>query len=224
MQLHTVTAAPSNTHFLCTGALFGVLTLFFFFFAQPITFLHFYQKTSISEIWLHLLWLPPRHCVSSLNQRALTAAAAGGGGEVIDSTLWDCTHLSPSRCRFYLSASLNIQQTKRAPRELPLGCLHYIEWISEQPSSAAATHTWMIMTSGLLFLLVPVSWLAVYEGRTKPRIHLNRAASSVSPLHRCFLCLHPLHFQLPTVKKNKKQQHQRTHCHLRDAIWHLSEK
>lgn len=103
MQLRTVRRPLKRSGFPASRLVFVLSHPLFF--AQPITFLHFYQKTSISEIWLHLLWLPPRHCVSSLNQRALTAAAAGGGEEVADKhneTVRICLH---PRCRFYLSAS-----------------------------------------------------------------------------------------------------------------------
>ena len=88
------TAAPWNTGF-SAPRLFFVFSRSFFF-AWPITFLHFYQRTSISEIWLHLLLLPRQHCVSSLRQGARTAAA-GVGGELTDRH----TCSSTARIRLY---------------------------------------------------------------------------------------------------------------------------
>lgn len=123
MQLQTVHWLLKHW-FFGTAALFCVFTLFF---AQPITFLHFYQRTSISEIWLHLLLLPQQHCVSSLNQRALTAAARGG--EVTDNTLQHDTHLSPSKLYVTVPEWFTEYSThciKREPREFPLGRLQYM--------------------------------------------------------------------------------------------------
>lgn len=65
MQLHTGCTVKHS--FFCTAALFCLLTPFFL--AEPITFLHFYQKTFISEMYLRLLWLPQHHCVSSPKHR-----------------------------------------------------------------------------------------------------------------------------------------------------------
>lgn len=116
------TAAPWNTvFFFCTPALFCVFTLFF---AWPITFLHFYQRTSISEIWLHLLLLPRQHCVSSLKQRARTAAAAaaaGVGGEVTDNTLAPALHTFVSiKTHFYPSDSPNSKNIKPVALWVPI--------------------------------------------------------------------------------------------------------
>lgn len=143
------TAAPLKHSFFCTAALFCVLTLFF---AQPITFLHFYQRTSISEIWLHLLLLPQQHCVSSLNQRAPTAAAAAaGGGEVTDNA-----HLSPSKIYVTFPDWFTEYLTYKASASyVPIRMFTIHRW-SELVSSTHhyPLHTWMIMTSSSLFHLI----------------------------------------------------------------------
>lgn len=64
IQLHT--GSLSNTHFSAQWFFFAFSPLFL---AELIAFLYFYQKTSISKMYLNLLWLPQHHCVSSLNHR-----------------------------------------------------------------------------------------------------------------------------------------------------------
>lgn len=100
-----VALAPRKLVF-CTSVLSLSFLFLSFFIGQLITFLHFYQKTSISGIWLRRLRLHRRHCVSSVKQAALTAAATVGWrrGSVA------CQHLSSSRRGFYLGALLNIQR------------------------------------------------------------------------------------------------------------------
>lgn len=80
---------PEKTTFFCTALHFCVLTLLF---AQLITFLHFHQRTYISEIWLHHLLLP--HTLCQLSEAESIAPAAGGHGD--EDT--DNAHSSHRKC------------------------------------------------------------------------------------------------------------------------------
>lgn len=181
MQLRSVQIGPLKHSFFCTAALFCVLTLFF---AQPITFLHFYERTSISEIWLHLLLLPQQHCVSSPSQRAQTAACAAEKVKKIMHT--------PMPCMFIVSKIICLNDN------YPVMDIYntYIDRSTLWPLC-----TWKIMTSGSLFHLIRVSCLW----------RQNEAITFVSVAH-------------PSSSAFQSGEKKNPHCHLRDEIWHLSEK
>lgn len=127
LRTHTPRPNLTNTRF-SAPRLFSVFSSSFI--AQPITFLLFLSKDIHQRNMAPPSPVTPSARVSSLNQRAPTAAAAGGGGEAAEGPQQHCTHPSQSRCRFYLAATLNIQHAKRPPREFPLGCLHYIDGVN----------------------------------------------------------------------------------------------
>lgn len=77
------------------------------------------------------------HCVSSVKQAALTAAAAAAAGWMRAAVA--CEHLSPSRRGFYLGAPLNIQQTIARPPALPPDAPHLDVYISESELGSERT-------------------------------------------------------------------------------------
>lgn len=124
MQLHTVRRAPQTLRFSASWLVFVF---------SPSIFCPAYHLSAFLSKDIHQRNMAPPSLVTptalcQLSEPKSTDCCScrrrRGGYRQHNEPARICLH---PRCRFYLSASLNIQQTKRAPREFPLERLHYIE-------------------------------------------------------------------------------------------------